>query len=296
MNKSLGKTVRIFLADGKPSGLLIAEIMNWTGQLYLFPRNQLNEISKREALKKTGIYILVGSSEENFQKEKVYIGEADNIHARLINHDSDDKKDFWNRTVVIISKDENLTKSHARYLESRLLEIAQKANRAEIVNSISPSLKPLPEPEMADMKFFLDQVLLMLPILGLQFAKEIPTSQENGKERPTFVYNSVGAKATAQEIEGEFVVFKGSSARKKGTASWRSYKSLRDQLVKEGKLIDSSKKDFYVFNENVGFASPSTAAAVVYAGSSNGRKAWKLKGANKTYRQWQEEKLKKELS
>jgi hypothetical protein len=293
MDKSLGKTVRIFLADGKPSGLLIAEIMNWTGQVYLIPRSQLNELSKRDALKKTGLYILVGLSEENYQKEKIYIGEADNVYKRLAQHDTDEKKDFWNRAIVIISKDENLTKSHVRYLEGRLLEISKKANRAEIENSNFPDLKSLPEPEMADMEFFLDQVILMLPILGLQFAKSIPTSQENTKERPTFVYNGVGTKATAQEIDGEFVVFKGSTARKKGTPSWRSYKSLRDQLIKEGKLVGSAKKDYYVFNEDVAFASPSAAAAVIYAGNQNGRKTWKLKGSNKTYRQWQEEKLKR---
>ena len=36
----------------------------------------------------------------------------------------------WERTVVIVSKDENLTKSHVRYLESRLIKMAQDARRA----------------------------------------------------------------------------------------------------------------------------------------------------------------------
>ena len=201
-----------------------------------------------------------------------------------------EKKDFWNKAIAVISKDENLTKAHVRYLESRLVEVASKAKRAEVGNSNSPRPKALPKPDVDYMESFLEQVLLILPILGLSFAKPTPGSQETQPDSPTFEYNSVGTHATAQEIDGEFVVFKGSTARKQGTASWKSYKSLRDQLVKEKKLIDLSK-EYYQFSENVGFASPSAAAAVVYAGNQNGRKKWKLKGTRKTYKQWQEELL-----
>jgi hypothetical protein len=39
------------------------------------------------------------------------------------------QKDFWTRTVVVTSKDENLTKAHVRYLESRLVQIIAQAIR-----------------------------------------------------------------------------------------------------------------------------------------------------------------------
>ena len=290
MAKTTGKTIRIYLADGKPSGLLITEIMGWTGRVYQIPRTLLPSLAKNEDLEKTGIYILSGPSEANPNKEKVYIGEGDNLFKRLAQHEKNEKKDFWNKATAVISKDENLTKSHVRYLESRLVEVASKAKRAEVGNSNSPRPKALPKPDVDYMESFLEQVLLILPILGLSFAKPTPGSQETQPDSPTFEYNSVGTHATAQEIDGEFVVFKGSTARKQGTASWKSYKSLRDQLVKEKKLIDLSK-EYYQFSENVGFASPSAAAAVVYAGNQNGRKKWKLKGTRKTYKQWQEELL-----
>jgi hypothetical protein len=37
-----GKTVRIFLADGEPTGILLAEIGNWTGWVLVAPRSQLD--------------------------------------------------------------------------------------------------------------------------------------------------------------------------------------------------------------------------------------------------------------
>ena len=296
MSKNLGKTVRIFMADGTPSGLLTAEIINWTGRFYLVPRPKIPDLAKREDVKRTGLYVLSGSSENNLSREKVYIGESDNVLKRLVQHEKNENKDFWNRAVMVVSKDENLTKSHVRYLESRLIEIAKKSQRAEIDNTTAPDTKSIPESEAADMEFFLDQILLILPILGFTFTKPSPTSSDNIKEpknsSPLFSYEFVGTHATAREIEGEFIVFKGSTARKESKPSWKSYKGLREQLLKDGKIIDSPDKEFYIFKENVAFNSPSAAAAVIFGGNQNGRKRWRIQGSKKTYAQWKEELLK----
>jgi hypothetical protein len=42
---------------------------------------------------------------------------------------------------------------------------------------------------------------------------------DDGAPYPDFVMNPVGTDARAQEIDGEFVVLKGSTARKQGVAS-----------------------------------------------------------------------------
>lgn len=103
----------------------------------------------------------------------------------------------------------------------------------------------------------------------------------------------VGTHAEAQQIDDEFVVFKGSTARKQGISSWTSYKTLRDQLVLEGKLIDDQDLSLYVFAEDVPFNSPSAAAAVVFGGNQRGPTVWKTKEGDQTYREWQEAKLAK---
>jgi Domain of unknown function (DUF4357) len=102
----------------------------------------------------------------------------------------------------------------------------------------------------------------------------------------------VGTHAEAQEIDGEFVVFKGSTARKQGLASWTTYKMLRDQLVLEGKLADGPDLGFYVFTDDVSFKSTSAAAAVVFGGNQRGPMVWRAKDGGQTYRDWQTEKLK----
>ena len=146
-----GKTVRIYLKEGTPNSLLIAEIINWTGNVLVLSRSQLFKIADRPEVKQTGVYILVGQDLDEITRERVYIGEGDNVWKRLKDHDNDPKQhnsnpddDFWDRTIIIISKDKNLTKAHGRYLESRLIELAQQAGRATLANDNKPPRPRIP--------------------------------------------------------------------------------------------------------------------------------------------------------
>jgi hypothetical protein len=290
-----GKTIRIFLVDGEPSGILVAEISNWTGKVLVAPRAQLEQLSKREEVRRTGVYLLVGPDPDDATKTLVYIGEGDNVLKRLLIHNRRDAKDFWERTVVVVSKDENLTKSHVRYLESRLISLARQARRADLTNDTAPEPATLPEPDIADMEFFIEQVQMVLPVLGFDFTQPRLVAGAGGARSsasPVFELKQVGVVATAQEIDGQFVVFAGSTARKKGVPSWKSYRSLRDKVVADGSLVeDPADPNRLVFAEDTPFNSPSAAASVVMGRASNGHESWKVRGAGQTYGQWQEAKL-----
>src|SRR5690606_18070485 len=108
---------------------------------------------------------LIGEDDHN--QNKVYIGEAENVWDRLKTHDT--KKDFWNEVILFSSKDENVTKSHVKYLESRLISIAINANRYKVENSNSPNLSSLPLPEQDSMEDFLLNLKLLNGTLGHKF-------------------------------------------------------------------------------------------------------------------------------
>ena len=110
-----GRSVRLFLAEGTATGIVTAEIINWTGHVITAPRTRLDAALKRPELKGTGIYFLFGT---NFDADlpTVYVGEGDNIAARLSTHSKDEQKDFWERFAAITNKDMNLTKTHVKYL------------------------------------------------------------------------------------------------------------------------------------------------------------------------------------
>lgn len=113
-----GLTIRIFLVHGTPSGVLTAEVGNWTGKIVVGGRADLPEIVKREEAAKTGIYFLIGTDPDSLRRPRVYVGEGDRVGERLKQHSNDQSKDFFERICIVTSKDENLTKAHARYRES----------------------------------------------------------------------------------------------------------------------------------------------------------------------------------
>jgi hypothetical protein len=159
-----GKQVKLFLVDGTPGGLTTAEITNWTGSVLSARRSDLAELLRREEAERTGAYLLLGEDEDAVGDTRCYVGEADVVATRLR---AQLDKPFWSQVVLITSKDTNLTKSHVRYLESRLIELAQQAGRVTLENGTTPPRPRLPEADVSDMEYFLGELQIVLPVLGV---------------------------------------------------------------------------------------------------------------------------------
>ena len=165
MNKQKPRptSIRIFLADGVPEGLRIIEKSNWTGRAVVASRSQLDRAMMREELGQPGIYVLTGTSEDGLPR--LYVGEADILRERLRQHAI--KKEFWTRMVAFTSTNEGLNKAHVRYLEARLVGLAKDANQWELENSTQPTPPPLSEADKADAEWFLAEMLVIFPLLGI---------------------------------------------------------------------------------------------------------------------------------
>lgn len=299
---SVGKSVRLFLADGTPGGLLTAEIMNWTGHVAAAPRSDLAALLKRPESSRTGIYILIGEDPESLGGSLAYIGEGDDVGKRLYHHSRNEDqggKDFWDRAIVLTSKDSNLTKAHARYLESRFISLAQQASRSRLTNGTAPPLLPLPESDVSDMEYFVAQAKIVLPVLGVNIFRTTTTLKQtaelvdaaapvNASTSPTFemFVKKYNVRAMAQEIDGEFTVRKGSMAKLSFTENSSNYELLHDELLKGGQLVRDSSETA-VFTQDVVFRSPSAAAAIVAGRAANGRVEWRIPGTGMSFGSWQ---------
>jgi hypothetical protein len=282
MSKNWGFSVRIFIPTGDPEGLRIIEKSNWTGQGLMFPRALFPEVRQRPELGRTGVYVLWGPSESG-QLPRVYVGEGDFIRDRLDQHYK--QKDFWTHAIVFISKDENLNKAHVQYLEARLVALAKEAGRAELDNGNVPQLPSLSEADRADAEGFLADMLLCLPILGVNvFEKpKIPAStgaegvRNAGPEEVQELFlRAKGVEAQGVYTAGGFIVRAGSRAAKKEAPSLPDHlKELRRALVENGTLQDEG--DYYRLTQDYAFNSPSMAAGVLLGNSVNGRQVWKNK-------------------
>ena len=263
-------TLKIFLAFGDPKRLRTAELSNWTGKAVAGPRSEFEKLLAREESLKPGVYFLSGIDPDT-NKNAIYIGEAECIKDRIKSHLS---KDFWNNIVFFITKDDNLTKAHIRYIEGRLIEIAKLADRSTVINSQGSGAK-LPESDREDMEVFLEKMLQVLPVLGIESFVQRTSKIESEAEREMLTCKIKNVIATGYLTPNGIVVLAGSSAvfKERGSAkNWPSVMVQRNNLIEEGGLVQNGNK--YDFVKDTEFSSPSSAAAVIHGGSANGLTAW----------------------
>ncbi|MFC1999687.1 GIY-YIG nuclease family protein [Chloroflexota bacterium] len=259
-------TIKLFLAGGAPDRLRTAELSNWTGKAISGPRSELKTFLSRDELDKPGIYILTGTDSESGEPT-LYIGEAECVSKRIKGHSD---KDFWVNATAFISKDENLTKTHCKYLEGKLIEKATEARRAKVLNAVSSGAR-LPEPDAAEMEVFLYNIYQLLPILGINLF-QIPTEQiPSGEEK--LHCRIKGLEATGNRTSGGFVIYEGSQAVVEHRPSAKHIRLKRDQLIQIGIL--ENRGTHLEFTRDYEFGSPSTAGGVVRGGNTNGLTQWR---------------------
>uniref|UniRef100_UPI003D8A17D7 GIY-YIG nuclease family protein n=1 Tax=Gordonia sp. B7-2 TaxID=3420932 RepID=UPI003D8A17D7 len=292
-----GKQIKLFLIDGTPGGLTTAEITNWTGHVLAAGRSDLADLLGRDEAQRTGVYFLLGEDEEAAGDTRCYIGEADVVAERLKYHQRE--KEFWDRVVVVTSKDTNLTKSHGRYLESKLITLATAANRVLLDNKDRPPVPALPEADASDMDYFVAQLQIVLPILGVNAIRTRPTKAQVAEptdaiESPIFClrHPKLGVDAKAQQVDGEFTMLAGSTVvptwhgvGKAATTmkSYAKYRAHHEKLVNEGAI--KVAHDVGRLTRDVVFSSPSTAGAIALGRSCNGRREWVA--GSETFGDWE---------
>jgi len=185
-----------------------------------------------------------------------------------------------------------LNKAHVRYLEARLISLARDANQWEIDNHASPTIPPLSEADRADAEWFLNEMLVIYPILGVdafESASEDVVAKDAGQE---LQLRGRGADARGREVKDGFVVLEDSHARATETKSIHAFLSdLRKQLLERGVLVPAGNR--LRFTQDFRFASPSTAAGILVGGAANGRKAWKTSDGKQTLKQIQDARTEK---
>lgn len=280
------------MIDGTEYGPRISEIGNWVGKAIYSPRSSVSKIINRPEFDNPGIYFLKGDPTEEAFDERIYIGEAENIKTRLKQHLSDPNKDF-KELVFFISKDELLTKTQIKYLEARLVQLALDAKTAQIENGNSPSLPTLHEADISDMEYYLEQMKLILPIMGFKFLipstiKDYQLSNISSKEiaQETYYIKTKSYKASMLETDQGYIVSKGSEAKKELSPSCTdTYRTMRKKLIETKILIEENDK--LIFAEDAIFNSPSAAANMVLGRNSNGFTEWVNKNG-KTFKDVQE--------
>ncbi|GLK79086.1 GIY-YIG nuclease family protein [Methylopila turkensis] len=297
MSQTVGQSLELYYVDGRPDGMVTAEMFNWTGHVLTAPRTQIQAALGRSEAGYTGVYLLLGETEEG--QPLAYVGEGEDISSRIRSHDV--KRDWWTTAVLVTATANRLNKAHAKYLESRLIEVARRVGRTPLENGPQPARPSLSEADIAKMEAFLENLLMVLPAvrvdLFVQSARppvkprtETAPDPKSEAVRFTLDLKKHGITATAFYLDGELVVESGSRARIHWTGEPNSsYEKLHNELVRAGVLAPQG--GHCVFTQNYAFKSPSAAAAVIKGRNSNGLTSWRLEGSGLTYKEWEAQEL-----
>jgi hypothetical protein len=269
MNTAIAKTIQIYLPTGEPRGIRIADITTRLVLAALIPRSELGIGKSRQELDHPGVYFLFGENEDG-AKPVVYIGQTEDVRKRLDSHNK--TKSFWKTAIFCISKSQNFTQAHIRYLEWYCMQQAKEIGRYELDNGQVPPNPPhVPEPMVAELLDIFDTMRTLISTLGY------PVFEPIGKTKSVshlFYAKGGGSDGKGELVEDGFVVFEGSIARIEiAPSAVQSLRPQREKLLASGVLEE--RAGVYVFTQDFLFTSPSTAAAIVLGRSANGWLEWK---------------------
>jgi hypothetical protein len=260
----------MFLPDGTADGVRILTKSNWTGSGVVCPRSLLPTAKARDEFGRPGVYVLVGPPAEDGDLPTMYVGQGDPVRPRLESHFRE--KDFWTWAIFFTASDGSLTTAHVRHLESRLIALATAAKRAVLDNGNAPNPPALSEADRADAEGFLEDLLSVVPLVGLDAFETPGPKPERDGLRLRIEWQ--GIRAEGEDRAGGFVVFVDSLARVGMVDSVPGHTvENRKDLQAQGVLV--SDGGHLRFTQDYTFPSPSSAACVVLGRSANGRTEWK---------------------
>ncbi|MFA7327091.1 MAG: GIY-YIG nuclease family protein [Candidatus Kapaibacterium sp.] len=277
--------------SGNPEGIILAYMSNWSGQAIKIPRNLFPDSKSADEINRPGVYFLIGNNEENPDDKMVYIGEANNISERLVQHFRDDSKAFFETIIAFSSKDENLTVSHTKHLELKLIEDLLKSTEYRVVNTKGGNRVSLSKMVKDEMDTFLEKLRIIIPTLGFDLFGNNESIKVISKDKKSSkLYLEVSnIKAESELTSNGLLVKQGSNFKSKETSSLSgSYSNLRKTLTDKG--VIQKKDGIHIFTEDYEFTSPSQAAAIILGYSINGRTAWK-NNSGETLKEIEERKI-----
>lgn len=275
------RTIQIFLPNGDPSGIRVAELTTSILRLIEVPRSELADFLKMEEAHQVGLYFLVSQEDE-----QLYIGQSGDVGTRLKQHLSDESKDWWEKALVLVSLTNNLTQTHVLYLEYLSISKAKQCKRYTINNGNLGQRPHTPLPLQADCEEIHQLGGLLLATLGYPIFEPLLHKQaESDAEQTIFHFKRGGVVAQGIFTNEGMVVLKGSTAPTNTGLQKIQRLAERQQKLIEQDVIEATP-DKTTFTTDYLFKSPSGAAGVLLQSASNGWVDWKT-AAGVTLREYQ---------
>ena len=270
---SFGKTIELYLVNGTADSIITAELSNWNGKAIKIPRIEVSSC-KRQDICDPGVYFLFCKEDDG--TDAVYIGEAENVKDRLVQHIRDNQAEketyYWTTAVLFTGRD--LNKALIRYLENRLVEIARSSNRYKVLTKNTYKNTVMKESQISAMEEFIENIKVLINALGYKVLEPLVVQNANGKadDASEEFFLSAGSASARGIVTAEgFVVYKGAVMNDKISVKsvGAGIVKLREKHISDGHVVDN------ITTEDILFNSSSAAANFILGYSVSGPQTWK---------------------
>lgn len=267
----MGKVITTHLVDGNPRGVRNVFISNKICNMYVIPRQQMQEANANEdiQLEQPAFYILLGGEDDFASLPQAYIGQTENFKERVKSHES--KKDFWNTALVFIAKDNSLTRADVQYIEAKEIKKAKKAKAYSLNENKNQPTPPNLPPHLRDaVSEFMEDIELLTAFMGCTiFTSAVPKHSSTDPDK--YYFKSRGGDAQAIYHDGIMTILAGSLIAPDNAPAFKN-KAKRNEMLENLTENEDGKRRLKV---NKDFTSPSSAAQFVAGNNFNGWVCWK---------------------
>ena len=270
------RTIQIFLPNGDPTGIRIAEVTATVLKAFEVPRSLTNDFFTLPEAKQLALYCLF--NEDDNGDPQAYIGQTSNLKKRLSTHDSE--KSFWDKAIIFVSSTNLFTKNELLYLEALAIEKACLAQRYTLTNGNKGSKTHISESTKADYDRLFGLIEVLTGTLGFPLFKPLIDRESSNKinrnDELLFYCKGSEAKGVGKYTNEGFIILKDSIIASKPQSSFLGKPHsvrLREKLIANNTIQEIEGK--LTITKDCLFNSPSAASSILLGVSSNGWREWK---------------------
>lgn len=147
------------------NGVLTIEDTMWnTGEMYSAPREAIEDLLALDACEKYGIYMLLS---ENM----VYVGQAGDLSKRIKQHLVG--KDWWERVILLTTKDDSFTHTDIDYIESQFIDLAKKNNKLDCDNRQKGNKAKVSRFDKVQLDQYIEEAIFLLELIGIKVFSDV---------------------------------------------------------------------------------------------------------------------------
>lgn len=255
------KTITMQLINGDPDDIRICRVEGESLITVVIPRAKIIEAKQLPDIPSRGIYYLL--DEDHGVVDSVYAGQTVQGIRRLDDHKA--KKDFWNKAVMFLTDNQNLSQDALNGLEAKAIAYIAEHGSYDSRNSDIPKPYVSPYSEEYIEKLHGD-VLFRMAALGYDLDRVY-----GGPETSSLFHtrkNGIRGIGRYDKDSGRFTVLAGSQVDlTHDTTKNTAVAELRRHVFGDAGGVVALEDDYE-------FPSPSAAAVFVLGGSQNGWTEW----------------------